>query len=122
MTPEESRRAQCPYRTTIGTCVRVNDSLGFSPALPLSECNLCWKSGIDTEDARRIRDDYVQLTIARARRWGHKCSHRTLVALIDRHLSVEDAESLLLQVATKIGDDEALSLADRLEARSSVHS
>lgn len=118
MTREEARRSECVDRHENGTCSRVNLALNFAPAMPIDECDLCWKCGRDTEDGQRVRDEFVLLTIKRAKRWGRRNTPPVITQLIRVHLPVPEAEALLLKAATKLGDAEALSLADELEARS----
>ena len=114
---EAARRGQCPSRLENGTCQRVNEALGWSAGMDLSTCNACWDAGPGTRRSGIVRAGFAEFIITAVS--GRIDDHvpAVLAAMIERHLPPEQAEAALIRHAAKLGDDQALRLADILDSR-----
>lgn len=104
----------CPYivrHEKLRSCAAVNDALGFVHAVPSDTCERCLAGNTEARDA------FQRTALLRAKRSGAAATPLTITALIRRHLSLSEAEDLLVKAAPVLGDALALQLADELEAR-----
>ncbi len=94
---EISRQKECPARKH-GQCTQISEALGWPHAVPLKNCDLCFRfGGLEGEDSQKIRAHIVAGVIQKASHPTVFGKHLPVVreSLLKNHLTPQHGMSLM---------------------------
>lgn len=121
MSALSDRMQECPMRRQAG-CGLIDMALGWNAGLSLKDCDRCWNAGRETEEASRIRNEIVSLTVdgvaSNIERFGG--SPLVLLTVLTKHISPERAKAVLLSQATELPFTTAIAASRHLGIEAEV--
>jgi len=117
---EYIRRIQCPHRLGNSSCEVINDILGWHHGMDIRDCDSCFNYGVNTIYSNTIRENYVTKMLNKIInniQKGNDYDDNVIINVFLKHLSVKEAEDILLKVAPTMGKEISLKIAKKLDEK-----